>query len=113
MTHQTFPKPTSRLKAKNRTVTKLRKAKRRKAEKVKRSVYELVDERDEKRCVPCRHYGRYTSHSLQHHHIIPRSLGGQHTTGNVICICAECHDAIKKNLTITGNADKFMVISWR
>src|SRR5678816_319240 len=83
MAHQTFPKPTRQPKAKNRTVTKRRQAKRRKSEAVKRDVYTQVDERDGSRCVPCQiRTGRnspYAVFGLQHHHILPRSRGGTHT----------------------------------
>jgi len=120
MTHQTFPKPTRKPKAKNRTVTKRRQAKRRKSEKVKLSVYERVDERDGLTCVPCGYKGRNTLlraswwKYLQHHHIVPRSLGGAHTTANICTVCPDCHKLIHdKKLLITGNANAALVISWR
>src|SRR5678815_5268909 len=111
MTHQTFPKPTSRIKTKNRTVTKLRKAKRRTSEEVKRDVYSLVDKRDQGQCKVCGFLHVLFPH--EHHHIKARSLGGKHTTANVVTLCRHCHyAATNKRLIITGNADDALVISW-
>jgi len=112
VTHQTFPKPTSRLKTKNRTVTKLRKAKRRKSEAVKRDVYALVDRRDDGQCKVCGFFN--APNPCEHHHIKARSLGGKHATNNIVTLCSRCHSAVhSKRLIITGNADTALVISWR
>ena len=111
MAHQTFPKPTSRPKAKNRTVTKRRQAKRRTSEAVKRDVYAKVDRRDHYRCAV---YGCYENTGLQHHHLTLRSRGGRHTTGNICLLCTRHHaDIHNKRLILTGNADTGLVISWR
>jgi len=106
MAHQTFPKPTSRPKAKNRTVTKRRQSKRRNSEAVKRYVYELVDARDRGHD---RVMGGFAGFNLQHHHIVPRSRGGQHETHNIISVSRHTHDLIHaKRIIVTGNADRMI-----
>lgn len=86
--------------------------KERKAEKLaeRRAVYAIVDRRDEGQCRAC---GRRCSttataseHRGEHHHVIPRSLGGGDTVENVALICVWCHDERHKKgtLRISGNA---------
>ena len=114
MAHQTFPKPTRRPKPKNRTVTKRRQAKRRKAEAVKRDVYEQVDRRDGYMCVVPFCPSGVLTEMLHHHHIVPRSLGGKHTTENICLVCAAHHAMIhNKEIRLIGNADQRVIVSWR
>jgi 5-methylcytosine-specific restriction endonuclease McrA len=62
-----------------------------------------VDARDGKICRLCTTWAEFSAH---HHHIVPRSLGGPHSTSNLIRICASCHAAIHgKRLHVTGDAD--------
>lgn len=50
-----------------------------------KKVCQLVNERDNHRCVIC------GSPYIQHHHIIFRSAGGWDTPGNLVCLCSVCH----------------------
>ena len=118
MTHQAFPKPTKQPKAKNRTVTKRRQAKRRKYKQTELAAYLAVNKRDGNKCVTCGldRSGDFLCPSLQldHHHIVPRSRGGENTTSNICMVCRRCHALIHdKKLIVTGDADKRLVISWR
>lgn len=74
------------------------------------AVYAIVDRRDEGQCRVC---GRRCSttataseNRAEHHHIIPRSLGGQDTPENLALVCVWCHDERHKKgtLRISGNA---------
>ena len=78
-------------------------------EAARRAVYAIVDRRDEGQCRAC---GRRCStratgeQRAEHHHVIPRSLGGQDTPENVCTLCVWCHDERHKKgtLRISGNA---------
>lgn len=50
-----------------------------------KKVCQLVNERDNHRCVIC------GIPYIQHHHIIFRSAGGWDTPGNLVCLCSSCH----------------------
>lgn len=84
-------------------------AKRRKRKAaVRRSLYgkvcKAVDKRDGPYCRVCLLPLTTGAH---HHHIVFRSLGGQHTTANVCLVCPPCHVAIHhKRIIVTGNADE-------
>ena len=52
-----------------------------------KQICNLVDERDEFKCVIC------NSHwAIHHHHVIFRSAMGSDTINNLVCVCARCHD---------------------
>lgn len=106
MSHQTFPKPTPRV---------LEKAAKRKAiEQQRRAAYRLVDERDGLKCRCCkRQCHRFMGLSwnrLEHHHLLPRSLGGKDDTGNLVSLCFWCHYLVTMHaLEIKGNADEHLM----
>lgn len=103
MTALKFPKPPSRL-----------------AEKQKRRAYEsrqmrecfgLVDKREMYRCRVCKRAVNPTTTSQldrgHHHHVVYRSLGGEHKTEDVCLLCAFCHHAVHNaTMRLTGNANK-------
>jgi hypothetical protein len=76
----------------------------------RRAVYAIVDRRDEGQCRACGRRCSTTATSSdqrgEHHHIIPRSLGGQETPQNVALVCVWCHDERHKKgtLRISGDA---------
>jgi 5-methylcytosine-specific restriction endonuclease McrA len=84
--------------------------------RVKLSVYRRVcaevDRRDGLRCRVCQSPTLFVC--AEHHHIVPRSLGGKHTTANIIRICMSCHhDITDKRLRVTGNANERLTIERR
>lgn len=93
-------------------------AKRRAREREKARVYRLVDLRDLGECRACRALCLRggVADRLEHHHIRPRSLGGKHTTGNVVTLCRSCHVAVHaKRVTVTGDANDVLMFrdaSW-
>jgi len=79
-----------------------RAAKKRKADKVYASNRLKVIKRD----VACRwcHW-----RGSEVHHIKPRSLGVDHSTGNLILLCLLCHAKIHgKFLRVSGDADTML-----
>jgi len=87
---------------------KRRAAKKRKADAEYRRNSLMVRERDGELCRFC---GRPAS---EVHHIQPRSLGVNHGTDNLVCLCGICHrDVHGKRLTISGNADNLLVFDLR
>ena len=93
MTSYGYPKPQSR--AADRKATK------READKHRQMVYSLVRVRDKFRC---RHCG--TADGVEVHHIKFRSVGGEHSTKNMACICARCHAEVHAyRLAIQGDAN--------
>lgn len=87
------------------TRTRQKAASKRAQAKADRLVYAAVDARDGHRCRACHAYRGY---EIQRHHIVPRSLGGETSTANVVSLCAECHlvGVHGKKLVISGNADE-------
>jgi 5-methylcytosine-specific restriction endonuclease McrA len=88
-----------------------RTAEKRAEDKHWHDVCRAVDARDGMRCRAC---GRKVVRTLarqvdrlEHHHVIPRSLGGQDEAKNVANICLECHDDrhVTRTLEIRGNAN--------
>lgn len=86
---------------------------KRKAERVdeQRKCYEKVDARDRSICRLTGEYLSWSSTSAktrrEHHHLIPRSRGGQHVTSNVVTISAAVHQAIHAGkLHLSGDADQ-------
>jgi hypothetical protein len=97
-----FPKP-SRLAEKD--------AKRREDARAEAACYRLVDRRDGYCCRLCGRRGNPQSVSLldrlHHHHVTERSRGGEHTSANVILVCAFCHDLCHKHrVRVAGDADQ-------
>lgn len=80
---------------------------RRKAANYKRVCAE-VNVRDRNCCRVCGVFMEIPAH----HHIIFRSQGGEDTTDNLICICADCHDDIHaRRIFVTGNGnDTFLTL---
>lgn len=71
---------------------------------VYRAACRKVDKRDGRQCRVCQ---RVIFLTAEHHHIKPRSLGGKHTTDNLIRVCGNCHQLITaKRIIVTGNADE-------
>ena len=78
------------------------------ASKLQREVYAAVDRRDGTACRVC--YKRVGGLSMvtarEHHHLIPRSQGGEHSTVNVLSLCKPCHLAEHDGrIRLSGNAD--------
>lgn len=77
-----------------------------------REVYALVDARDRNQCRICGRKVSTTAVSFEdraeRHHIVPRSLGGEDTTQNLILVCVWCHDERHKKgtLRIAGDANE-------
>ena len=87
---------------------RLRAARKRKADRMLARVNALVSARD----VSCRRCGSY--YALHHHHILWRSRGGQHTTQNLVLVCAACHRLIHDHLLdVSGDADGTLIWSAR
>ncbi len=94
-------------------VAKRRAKKTRARQQQYRRVCAAVDRRDGRVCRVC---GRamVDAEPLHHHHIQPRSLGGLHRTENLIVVDGVCHSSIHdKRVTVTGNADETLQITWR
>lgn len=78
----------------------------------RRDVYRAVDTRDGQRCRVCRARCSTTAMDMtlraERHHIVPRSLGGQDTTGNLVTLCKSCHDErhTSGRLQLSGDADE-------
>ncbi len=86
---------------------KLRAAKKAAKATAWRKVCRAVDRRDGAFCRACkRQFGVWGLEMREHHHIVPRSLGGKDTTANVLSVCSLCHqDRHAGRLAITGDAD--------
>lgn len=105
MAHQTF--------FKSDTPTRLNeKASKAKADdKHWREVCRVVDVRDGRYCRCCQRKVvkvlAAQPDRLEHHHVVPRSLGGEDTPANVAVVCLECHQRrhVTRELSITGNAN--------
>ena len=76
-----------------------------------RECYRRVDIRDGRRCRVCGCHvvpgsvdGRQRA---EHHHLVLRSRGGDHSTANVCTLCARCHDEIhvRARMRLVGDAD--------
>jgi 5-methylcytosine-specific restriction endonuclease McrA len=55
-----------------------------------RLLTEPVFERDGWKCVRCKRY-----RPVQAHHILPKSRGGLDEPGNLVSLCAECHEYVQ------------------
>jgi ribosomal protein S14 len=53
---------------------------------------EAVASRDQNRCVLC---GEEWHHQ---HHITPKTMGGENTIDNLLCLCHKCHSIVHKDL---------------
>lgn len=85
-----------------------RAAKRRADLRQYRKVCQQVDERDGDICRVC-HQPIWTQR--HHHHIVYRSRGGKHESGNLIVVCATCHEDIHHHrVTVTGDANATLTI---
>jgi len=63
----------------------------------------------------CRACGRKTTQTLaavperaEHHHVVPRSIGGAESEQNICLLCKSCHDErhVTRRLHIFGNAER-------
>jgi 5-methylcytosine-specific restriction endonuclease McrA len=77
----------------------------------RKTVYELVNDRDQMCCRVCQRYCPTNAIGVldrgHHHHLVYRSAGGRDETWNVCLLCPKCHDAEHKSkLQISGNADE-------
>ena len=87
-------------------------AKTRKRLQDRRNAYWLVDVRDKGVCRACGKMTVSTCHDRskrrEHHHIRGRQGKQAETTGNILTLCADCHDLrhVKRTLIIVGNADQ-------
>lgn len=79
-------------------------------QKARRAAYAAVTKRDGGRCRVCGKRG------AEHHHVLPRSLGGRDVTSNLALICGGpngCHALRHAGLIrITGNADRRLTVWW-
>lgn len=85
------------------------------AKRAYQEVCRLVNLRDHFTCVACDAEARpgWPDALLRghHHHITFRSHRGADTTANLCLLCPRCHaDVHEHRLTITGNADRKLVI---
>jgi 5-methylcytosine-specific restriction endonuclease McrA len=77
-----------------------------------RRVCRAVDARDGKRCRVCERMCSPNAMDMllraERHHLLPRSLGGQDTTANLLTVCPKCHDDrhVHGTLRLSGNADE-------
>lgn len=83
------------------TATTARRARKRAADRVLSKNAATVRERDGHRCRVCGSRDR-----VEVHHIVYRSRGGDHSTGNLVCLCAGCHGRVHAGrLVLVGDAD--------
>ena len=93
--HMTLTKP-----AKG-SATKARRARKRAADAILARNAAIVRERDGHRCRVCG-----SRDGVQVHHIRYRSRGGDHSSGNLVCLCAGCHGRVHAGrLLVTGDSD--------
>lgn len=102
--HQTFAKPTPRARQRDKDD--------RAADRKWFDVCRLVELRDGFRCRCCKGKVvktiRVQGDRMEHHHVIPKSLGGPDEVWNVAILCKNCHDDrhVTRELHITGRADQ-------
>lgn len=81
-----------------------------------RDVCKVVDARDKRACRCCEKRTNADDVGLlrgHRHHIVYRSAGGKDISGNLVTLCAECHnDEHRCKLGIDGNADEALTF-WR
>jgi len=100
--HMTLPKP------RKGTATRARRAKKRASARVLAVNAAKVRERDGDRCRVCR-----SADGVEVHHIVYRSRGGDHSSGNLVCLCAGCHAGVHAaKLRIDGDADGTLYSRW-
>ena len=73
-------------------ITKKRKRKKKKPNKIQSDIVKSIIERDKYACVECGE----TEH-LEVHHMVYKSHGGAHEPDNLITLCAWCHAEKHKN----------------
>lgn len=109
MTGLAFPKPSKAARLRGELTAKMKQA------RALTALYKAVYARDHYRCVVCRAHvepnGLNELTRAHPHHIIFRSHGGNHTSGNVCTVCSVCHAEVHEGrLRISGNADKQLTI---
>lgn len=75
-------------------------------------VRRQVLERDRHRCRACS-----SSHGLDVHHVVMRSLGGSDDVTNLIALCRDCHQSVHGHVLILrwngqGNPAKTVRMEW-
>ena len=81
-----------------------------------RACYAAVDRRDGPACRVCgaRVGGLGTLDARHHHHLVYRSKGGAHETGNCLSLCVQCHAAVHNaEIRLSGDADARLAESGR
>ena len=79
----------------------------REQEKARRACYARVTRRDGKRCRVCGKPG------AEHHHVLPRSLGGRDTDTNLVLLCPLCHRYRHDGLLrLLGDANGRLTVRW-
>jgi 5-methylcytosine-specific restriction endonuclease McrA len=78
---------------------------KREEEKAWRACKARVTKRDGKRCRVCGKAG------AEHHHVLPRSLGGRDIDSNVVLLCKLCHRYRHDGLIrITGTGKGWLLV---
>jgi 5-methylcytosine-specific restriction endonuclease McrA len=73
-----------------------------------RKVRAVVLARDKHRCRACS-----SSHGLDVHHVIMRSLGGSDEAQNLIALCRDCHQSVHGHVLILhGQTAHTVRFSW-
>lgn len=77
-----------------------------------RELRVIVLKRDRHRCRACS-----STHGLEVHHVVMRSLGGKDEASNLIALCADCHRSVHGHVLILrwngqGNPAKTVRFEW-
>jgi hypothetical protein len=76
--------------------------------KALRQARAVVLARDKHRCRACS-----TSHGLEVHHVVMRSLGGSDEPDNLIALCRDCHTSVHGHvLLVRGQTAKTVRFTW-
>jgi 5-methylcytosine-specific restriction endonuclease McrA len=87
-----------------------KKARKLAADQHEREVHQAVDARDHHTCRVCQHYCSPTAVGVlqrsHRHHLAYRSKGGETSSGNLVTLCAGCHNEVHAGrLRLSGDAD--------
>jgi hypothetical protein len=71
-----------------------------------------VLQRDNYTCRRCGHKGEWGQHrdNVQVHHLLPCSLGGEHTMDNLLTLCDPCHR--KEDAAIRRSIPDYWQVAW-
>lgn len=88
------------------TAAKARRARKRLKDAELAGNAQQVRWRDMDRCRVCG-----SGQGVEVHHIRFRSQGVDHSTANLVCLCAQCHARVHaRRIWLSGNADEALVI---